>query len=340
MTNRVGHGSEKGRAVAVYGATGHTGRFVVAELLRRGVEPIAVARDGAKLAEFAGTGVAVCVASIDAPETLDRAFSRAGAVINCAGPFLDTADIVAAAAIRAGAHYFDVTAEQPSASATYERFDRPARDAGVVAVPAMGFFGGFSDLLVTAAMDGWDAADEIRIMIALDSWRPTQGTRITGERNTARRQIVSNGRLAPLPVPAVELESDLPEPFGRRKFVELPLAEIMVIDRHVKTAELHNFITVNALQDIRDPKTPPPEASDETGRSAQRFLVEVTLRRGNDTRRIAAGGQDIYAFSAPLVCEAAQRALEGKALDTGANAPGALFDAKDFLKTLPLDWPA
>ena len=37
-------------AVAVFGATGHTGRFVVAELLRRGIRPIAIARDPAALA--------------------------------------------------------------------------------------------------------------------------------------------------------------------------------------------------------------------------------------------------------------------------------------------------
>jgi len=31
--------------VAVYGATGHTGRFVIAELLRRGITPIAIGRN-------------------------------------------------------------------------------------------------------------------------------------------------------------------------------------------------------------------------------------------------------------------------------------------------------
>ena len=36
--------------VAVFGAGGHTGRFVVAELQRRGIVPIAIARDAAALA--------------------------------------------------------------------------------------------------------------------------------------------------------------------------------------------------------------------------------------------------------------------------------------------------
>ncbi|MBN3828278.1 saccharopine dehydrogenase, partial [Burkholderia sp. Ac-20384] len=40
--------------VAVYGATGHTGRFVVAELARRGVRAIRIGRDAARLAEDGG----------------------------------------------------------------------------------------------------------------------------------------------------------------------------------------------------------------------------------------------------------------------------------------------
>jgi uncharacterized protein YbjT (DUF2867 family) len=36
--------------VAVFGATGHTGRFVIAELLRREMKAIAIARDPAALA--------------------------------------------------------------------------------------------------------------------------------------------------------------------------------------------------------------------------------------------------------------------------------------------------
>jgi short subunit dehydrogenase-like uncharacterized protein len=104
-------------AVAVYGAAGHTGRFVVAELERRGLVPVAVARDEAKLAVagFAARGVETRVASIDDPESLDRVFGDVAAVLNCAGPFMDTAEPVAAAALRQGIHYLDVTAEQPSA---------------------------------------------------------------------------------------------------------------------------------------------------------------------------------------------------------------------------------
>ncbi|MFW6040018.1 MAG: saccharopine dehydrogenase family protein [Gemmatimonadota bacterium] len=328
-----------GRSVAVYGATGHTGRFVVAELERRGMAPIAVARNGAKLeAEgYADRGIAVRTASVDAPDSLGRAFEGAAAVINCAGPFLDTADAVASAALRAGIHYLDVTAEQASARATFEAFDVRAREAGVVVIPAMGFYGGFADLLVTAVMDGRTAADEIGIAIALDRWHPTRGTRRTGERNTAPRLVIADGRLTPLPQPAPEMSWAFPAPFGRESVVEVPLSEAIVIARHLETAELHTWINQRAIRDIRDESTPPPAPADASGRSAQRFLVEAVVRNRDDARRIVARGRDIYAFSAPLVGEAVERILAGATRGFGALAPGAAFDASAFLHALAPD---
>ena len=150
--------SGHGRTIAVFGASGHTGRFVVAQLLRRGFAPLAIGRDSAKMAESGFQhGVLIRTASIDDPASLDRALAGAAAVINCAGPFLDTADAVAAAALRARIHYLDVAAEQGSAQAIFDKFGDAAIDTGVVFIPAMGFYGGFADLLATGAMGNWDS---------------------------------------------------------------------------------------------------------------------------------------------------------------------------------------
>jgi uncharacterized protein YbjT (DUF2867 family) len=327
---------QRSRTVAVFGASGHTGRFVIAELQRRGFAPLAVARDSGKLValRFKDRGVLTARATIDDPASLDRAFAHAAAVINCAGPFLDTANAVAAAAIRSGIHYLDVTAEQPSAQATFEAFDSAARKAGTVVMPATAFYGGLSDLLATATVADWDFVDEMRIGIGLDSWHPTLGTRITGSRNTARRLMVVEGRLQPLPQPAPELSWDFPEPLGRQDVIELSFSEIVLINRHLRVGHLHTYINHAPLRDLRDANTPPPVAADETGRSSQRFLVEVIARHGREARRAIARGRDIYAVSAPIVCEAAQRILGGEVRAVGAHSPGELFDANGFLQAL------
>src|SRR6201997_524110 len=260
--------SRHGRTIAVFGASGHTGRFVVAQLLRRGFVPLAIGRDSAKLAEsgFSQSGVPIRIASIDDPASLDRSLAGAAAVINCAGPFLETADAVAAAALRARIHYLDVTAEQGSTQATFDRFGGAAIETGVVVLPAMGFYGGFADLLATAAMGNWDSADEIRLGIALDSWRPTQGTRITGQRNTARRLVIEDGKFVPLAQPAPQTFWDFPEPFGRQDVSGLPFSEVPVIARHLRVARLRTYLNNTPLRDLRDSTTPPPSADDERGR--------------------------------------------------------------------------
>lgn len=334
MTAHSTKASKQDHSVAVFGAAGHTGRFVVAELVRRGITPIAVVRDPAKASEFAERGIEVRCASAGDPDALDRALEGPAAVINCAGPFLDTAEAVASAALRAGIHYLDVTAEQPSAQAVYDKFDHAAKEAGVLVIPAMGFYGGFADLLVAAAMGEWDSADEIKVGIALDSWHPTQGTRITGEKNTARRMIVADGWLTPVPQPAAEMDWVFPGPFARQEVVELPFSEIVVIARHARSAEIRTYLSRNALREVRDAATSAPQPADETGRSAQVFLIDAVVRKGGQVRRLAAQGRDIYAFSAPLICEAVQRILDGRARGRGAQAPGAAFDARDFLNAL------
>jgi len=325
-----------GRTIAVFGASGHTGRFVIAELLRRGFAPIAIGRDSAKMTElgFQERGVTIRTAALDDPASLDRALVGAAAVINCAGPFLDTAEIVAAAALRAGIHYLDVTAEQLSAQTTFDRFGNVATAAGVVVLPAMGFYGGFADLLATAAMGDWETADEIRVGIALDSWRPTQGTRVTGQRNTVPRLVVEGGKFVPLAQPAPQTFWEFPEPFGRQDVTEVPLSEVPVIARHVRVASLRTYLNNTPLRDLRDSATPPPVAVDESGRSAQTFLVEVVARKGSSVHRAVAQGRDIYGFTAPLVVEAVERILAGRVRGSGALAPGEAFDAADFLRAL------
>lgn len=320
----------------MYGAAGHTGRFVVKELLRRGLTPVAVSRGGATPVGSPEdpSRVALRSASVDDPAALDRVFADVAAVINCAGPFLDTADQVVSAALRRGIHYLDLTAEQLSAQRTLETWDAPARDAGVMILPAMGFYGGLSDLLVTAAKGDWASLDEVRIGIALDRWHPTRGTRRTSLRNTAPRLIVADGRLVPLPHPAPETSWDFAEPFGRLEVTELAFSEVMLIARHLHTAQLHTYLNRAALRDVRGPESPEPRAADESGRSSQIFLVEVIVRKGGNTRRARARGRDIYAFTAPLVCEAVERILDGRVTASGACAPGAVFDAESYLRAL------
>jgi len=322
--------------IAVYGASGHTARFVLAELLRRGHAPIAIGRDESKVASAVavhGAKVEIRIASLDAAESLDRALSGVDVVINCAGPFLDTAQPLIEAALRNRVHYFDVTAEQASALSTFELFDGPARERGVLVVPAAGFYGGFGDLLATYAMNGWTHADHIDIAIALDSWQPTLGTRRTGQRNTAPRLNVSNGNLKAVQAPE-RASWRFAEPFGSQGVIEVPFTEMVLMARHLRVREIRNYLNEAPLHELRDPATPGPLAADDHGRSSQHFLVDVKVRNSDDEHRVTVKGRDIYAITASIVVEAVERVCQGPDHDGGAFALGQIIDASEFLQAL------
>jgi short subunit dehydrogenase-like uncharacterized protein len=325
------------RRVAVYGAYGHTGRFVVAELRRRGFVPVASGRNAAALETFASaTGLEAHVAAADDPEALDAAFANTVAVLHCAGPFLDTGKSVLDAALRARIHYLDVAAEQQAVVATLARDDE-ARRAGVTVVPAMAFYGGLADLLATAALDGASEADAIDVAVALDGWHPTRGTRITGDRNHHPRVYREGGETRVIPDPAPTRDIDFPAPFGSQPSVLLTLSEAIVLPHHIDCRDLHAWLNLAPLQELRDPSTPPPKAADDSGRSAQRFAVQVQVRRNGRSVRAVAQGRDIYAVTAPLLVEALERIVDGRVRGPGALAPGQAFDARGFLAALSPD---
>ncbi|MFI6601461.1 saccharopine dehydrogenase family protein [Nonomuraea sp. NPDC050536] len=329
------------RTVTVFGAYGHTGRFVVAELLERGFVPVLAGRDADKLRELAAShpGLEARQASVSDPASLDRALAGADAVINCAGPFAATAAPVIEAALRAEIPYVDVAAEIEANLDTFELFADRARAAGAVIVPAMAFYGGLGDLLATAAMGDWSEADEVHVAYGLNSWHPTTGTRAAGkvsrERRNGRRVRYTGGRLEYRDDAPPTLKWSFPEPMGPRDVIgEFTMADVVSIPSHLRIPEVRTYMTVEAARDVSSPDTPAPVAVDEHGRSEQSFVVDVVVRSGMSERRAVAYGQDIYAVSAPLAVEAVHRILTGRTRAVGVASAGEIFDAPDFLKGL------
>ncbi|RSN27378.1 saccharopine dehydrogenase [Amycolatopsis sp. WAC 01416] len=320
--------------VAVFGAYGHTGRFVVEELRERGFGVLAVGRDEAKLRGLPWSDLDIRQASVDDAASLDRAFKGAEAVINAAGPFADTAAPVIEAALRAGVPYLDVAAELEANMDTFAHFGDRAEGATVI--PAMAFFGGLGDLMVTAAMGDWTSADEAHVAYALSSWHPTEGTRAAGkvsrERRGGQRIRFSGGRIEYRDDALPELDWDFPAPLGTRAVLgEFTMADVVTVPSHLAIPEVTTYMTVNAAREVVTPETP---TLGSDGPSSQEFLVDVVVRSGDAERRIAARGQDIYAITAPLVVEAVQRVLDGRTKATGVVSAGEVFDAADFLAAL------
>lgn len=123
------------RRVLVFGASGHTGRHVVAELVARNVEPVLVARDPARLA----TDLPVRRADVGDEDALRALVEGDDVVISTVGPFHRLGHALARTTARAGACYLDSTGEPPFIRWMFENLDKPARASGAALVPAFGY---------------------------------------------------------------------------------------------------------------------------------------------------------------------------------------------------------
>ena len=148
--------------------------------------------------------------------------------------------------------------------------------------------------------------------------------------------MITEGRLTPVSSSPPSKQWNISGLLGNQAVVEVPFSEAILISKHVKTAELHNYLPQIAVNQVLDPSTPAPKSTDAMGRSAQQFVIEVVVRRGNESRRAISRGRDSYAVTAPLVCEAVSRLLKGN-IPAGAHAPGEIFAAKEFLEALGPD---
>lgn len=325
-------------SIAIYGAYGHTGKFIMAELHRQGYKLILSGRDYEKLLYLQQQypDSVIKAADISDSESLDNAFSETEIIINCAGPFLDTAEPIIQSALRLGIHYIDLSAEQRAVLDVFEQFSEQAKSKEILVIPAAAFYGGLGDLLSTALTKDWTDIDEINIYIGLDSWHPTKGTRLTGDRNHYTRLTLKDNQLQELQ-PGSSIKWDFKNPIGIKDVVALPLSEIITISRHLKVKSINTFLSQNSLDDLRNVETPEPKPTDEKNRSSQLFSIEVVATKDNNRRTILAQGRDIYAVTAPLIVETVNRIVSQKIKKTGVTTIGEVFDAADFLNSLNED---
>ena len=99
-------------ALAILGVTGFTGRLVLDEARRAGLDVRLVGRRREALEELAKSGEEVRVADARDEEALQAAFAGASVVASLAGPFLELGLAPPRAAAAAGAHYLDSSGEQ------------------------------------------------------------------------------------------------------------------------------------------------------------------------------------------------------------------------------------
>ena len=120
--------------IAIVGATGVTGGFAFDEAQSRGLEPVAIGRNAAKLSEFLtarGLGMdRARIADVHDAAALRRALAGVSVVISTVAPFSDHGFPVARAAAELGLGYTDSTGEGPFMQRLIDELDAVAMASG------------------------------------------------------------------------------------------------------------------------------------------------------------------------------------------------------------------
>lgn len=125
----------------IYGANGYTGRLIARQASTRGLKLMLAGRNGGALRQISDeTGYPARLFSLTAsPQTIaQHHLSDIDGVLNCAGPFSETAMPMAKACLYAGIHYLDITGEL-SVFEELHGLHREARKKKTVICAGVGF---------------------------------------------------------------------------------------------------------------------------------------------------------------------------------------------------------
>lgn len=151
--------------VAALGGCGGMGQFAVRTAVGYDfVDEVVVADlDLERAAAFAdAVGDKATPAHLDASDdaSLDKVLGGCDAVLNTVGPFYEFGVPILAAAIRNGAHYFDINDDWEPTLEMLE-LSADAAAANVTAIIGLGASPGVSNLLAVKAMEGLDSVDTV-----------------------------------------------------------------------------------------------------------------------------------------------------------------------------------
>jgi len=314
----------------IYGANGYTGRMAAEHAAAAGLHPVLAGRDGPRLAALAGElGVEHRAFALDDADAVDAALAGVSVVLNCAGPFMRTAQPVMAAAIRSGVHYLDTAAELDSYHLA-ETLDEEARAAGVMLLPGSG--GSVAMLGCLTAHAAARVTDPQRVRVALHvAGSMSRGSAISATENLSTECLERvDGTLA-----GRNPDDSMKFDFGSGPVACTPttLPDLVTIWHDTAIPNIETFVHVSGDACPTGDLSDLPEGPSLGQREANRYQasVEVTGADGSTARSVL-DTVNGYTFTPMAAVEAARRVIDGER-QLGFHTPASLFGA-GFAETI------
>jgi short subunit dehydrogenase-like uncharacterized protein len=352
--------ADAGARIAIFGATGFTGRLVAEELARGGVRALLAGRSEAglkSLSEALGGGHELRVGDPERPESLAKVFDGVRAVVNCAGPFSRLGEPVLRAAIEAGAHYLDTTGEQEWMVRAMERLGPAAESRGVTAIVAHAFEYAVGDCAARIAVEETPGAATVEIFNRVEGFAASRGTKKSAlEALRSPCLAIVNGRLRREAIGAHRASVRFPDEDFDRVGLSFPGGEVLSAPRFAPTvrdvrchlvmppaaAAALPWLARLATPLLRGPLVGWLERRIDAGsvgpgaeRRSQAWWVQARVRApGGRGTRVTASGYDAYAITAVIAALGARWLCDGRAERTGVVTSALAFAPRAFLDAL------
>lgn len=349
--------------ILVFGATGYTGRLVVAALESSGRRYVIAGRNPAALERLSHelpSHPEVRIADAADSPSLMRALGGMRAVVSTVGPFRRWGMPVVRAAVDLGVHYVDTTGEQGFQMQVYEELHRRAVSTGATVITGAAFEYTFSYL--GAAL----LHERVGPLLTMSSYhfaggfRPTVGTArsalaMLGEELVGFR----DGRLVPLPTEPRAREVRFPgetEPYhaivipgGDAVLLPLDIPPLQSATCHLLLPKLAARVLApiaHAQPKLRRRLTPARidkldrllarwhRDPTDTERANVPWKVFVLGQSPSGIHLFVATGADVYRISGVAAAQTAAWLADGRARDSGVMTTGRALAAVEFLDAM------
>ena len=306
----------------IYGAAGYTGRMTTEHARAAGLDLVLAGRAEPAIKQLAAeTDLPVRVFAVDDKAAADSALQGIKVLLNCAGPFMRTAEPLMLACLRNGVHYLDIAAELDSYRLA-EKLDAAAVAAGVMLLPGSGGSVAMLGSLAAHALERVEHPHSISIALHV-SGSMSRGSAISASENLTTETLARiDGQL----VSRRENDNRLFD-FGAGDVSCFPvtLPDLITIWRATSVPNIETFVYVagDAFPEGDLAKLPDGPTAEQRLASRYHAAVEVVAADGTVTRAILETVSG-YIFTPMAAAEAARRVLAGEAR-FGFQTPAGLF---------------
>ncbi|WP_395398170.1 saccharopine dehydrogenase NADP-binding domain-containing protein [Novosphingobium sp. BL-8A] len=312
------------KRLMIYGAAGYTGRMATMNAKAAGVALVLAGRpqDEEKLVTLAAEMDAEYrLFAVDDVPAREGALSGIAVLLNCAGPFMRTAEPLMQTCLAAGVHYLDIAAELDSYRLA-ERYDQDAQAAGVMLLPGSG--GSVAMLGCLAGHAAKRVANPSKLSIALHvAGGFSRGSAVSASENVTTETLHRvDGELVGRSADELR-EFD----FGNGPATSFPvtLPELITIWRATDIPNIETYVHVTEGAFPEGDLAAMPDGPTLEQREANRYhaAVEVTAEDGTVVRSIL-DTVNGYTFTTLAAAEAARRVVGGETR-AGFQTPAGLF---------------